>query len=569
MPTFAIDELDTEQEPQITAHGFFASPLTDNIQEKPDGSLLVENCPIARTGFQSYSIRDLPQQAARKLGLDLSNPSANIDLYRPASEVFAPAFIASLEGASICDNHPPDFITPETFSKYSQGHMQNVRKGDEQLDDGEWPLLADLVISGEPLVGKVRRKEARENSLGYDFSIRREGNKIIQCEMVGNHDAVVPKGRAGDDVRINDAAPEIVPPRAESPPAQKSLPTTSTAAPVTRASTDNATSTKKERKPVKNNILHLLGLGLRAKAADAETDPEELAQAALDVGEFQKKPPEVDAEDKRGRDRKAKDEAEYEETEGRDRKVRDRKKSRDEATIDPIDEDHESAEDEHRSIMHDALDRMIDAQDRKGGRDRRADDTDLEELKNLLGEFFTEEETEPAHEAADADPAELEEALGAGEEPDAEDAIDPGEEVESSGEEALAEDEEEDLEAEDEDLEEEPIADRKKARDQARARAQDSARATLNMLRPFVAKLGKSKAEDAMKKAYNTALGTLRASRVSTGGYGEFARGAHALDHKRVGTAPPHLRARAADSAEDSNAKLQKLYDDLRTKGGK
>ena len=574
-----------ELEPQVTAHGFLASPITDNIKEMDDGSLVVEDCPVARTGFQSYSVRDLPQRAASDLGIDTSNPNASIDLYRPASEVFKPEFLASLEGRPICDNHPPDFVKPETFTRYTQGHLQNVRRGTEQLDDGEWPILADLIISGEPLVSKVRARTSRENSLGYDFSIRRDGNKIVQCDMVGNHLAVVPKGRAGDDVRINDAAPP-----GESPP-EKTL--TSVAAPAARASTVNASVTKKkEHKPVKNNILHLLGLGLKAKAADSDTEPEELAQAALDVGKFQENPSDS-ADDRKGRDRKAKDEPDPDELDeeaddrrARDRKARDRKArdrhardefeedpinqcddrhsrdryaddrhSRDEFSEDPTDFDHGPGED--RRVMHDALDRLLDAEDAKHGRDRRADDTDLEALKNLLSEFFTEEEAEPQHETDDADPAELEEVLGAGEQPDAEDEADPGEELEPSGEENLAEDDDEVVE------EDEPMAEDRKIRD--RARAADGVRATLAMLRPAVARCS----DASVKRAFNTALGSLRASRANSGDYGAFVRGARALDHDRVGSRPAYLRARAADgSAEDPNTKLQKVYDDLRAKGG-
>ena len=367
--------------PEITVHGFLASQLTDHIREMPDGSLVVEDCPIARTGFQTYACKDLPQQRAKDLGLDMSNPSAEIDLYRPPEEVFAPEFIASLEGRPITDGHPPGFVTPENFREYALGHIQNVRKGDEAMEDGEWPLLADLVISGEPLVSKVRNRQAKEISLGYDYGIRRDGPRIVQCAMAGNHNAIVPSGRAGDLVSIGDQAVA----------AQVSQ--TSAAAPAaTRATNVNAVSTKKERKPVKNNILHLLGLGLRAKAADAETDPEELAQAALDVGEFQK----PTAEDKKARDRKrsrdaeepeeeliAEDEADIEVTRTQDRKVRDRKKTHDNADIEV------TRTQDKRKRMHDALDKMLDEQGCEA-EDTEATDADLAELKKLLGEFFTE-----------------------------------------------------------------------------------------------------------------------------------------------------------------------------------
>jgi hypothetical protein len=523
-----------QDEPEIiratkTVHGYLASPLSEHISEMPDGSLLIVGCPIARTGWQEYAIRDLPQERAKQLGIDISNPSAMIDLYRPASEVFKPEFLASLNGRPVTDNHPPGFVDPTNFNQYSKGHIQNPRKGPHPLEDGEWPVIADIVISGEPLVGKVRTKQAREISLGYDFTIDRDGDRIIQCDYVANHTAVVPKGRAGDLIAIGDAAPDLTVQRV-TPPEPAASPPEPSAGHV--ALTTHASTTKKEKPKVKNNLLHLLGLGLRAKAADAETDPEDLAQAAVDVGKF--------ADDKR----KAGDEDfEIEET----GQVKDRKrKAKD---LDPeIEETHTN---DRRSKMHDALDKMLDA---------KGKDEDLNELGDMLKEFFGQEAKEPEHQATDveelpeeeeevedADPAELEELLGEGEEPDEEEADDAEEEVGPGGEENLEEEEE---------------ADDRKKRAKDRATAHDGAVATLKMLRPVVARCK----DAAMKNAFNTALASVsRASRARTGdsGYSRFAAGSRA----RSGNLP-HNTARAADAAADANAKLQKYYDERR-KGGK
>ena len=316
---------------------------------------------------------------------------------------------------------------------------------------------------------------------------------------------------------------------------------------------------------MKNNILHLLGLGLRAMAADAETGPEELAQAALDVGEFQK----PTAEDRKARDKRkgrdaeedeeeliGEDEADIEVTRTQDRKARDKRGSRDEADIEVT-----RTQDKRRK-MHDALDKMLDEQGCPG-EDAEADDADLEELKKLLGEFFNEEEREPQHQTEDADPSELEEVLGAGEEPDAEDELEaePGEELAPSGEAELEADDEDPLEEEEE--EEEFVGDRAHAKDSAeRARAIDSARATLKMLRPAVARCKDS----AVKSAFNAAYATVtRSSRPSTGSYGSFSRTAQARD---VAARQPGGRARAADKAEDSNKKMQEYYN-KRVKEGK
>ena len=552
-----------EQELGITAHGYLASPISDNIREMEDGTLVVESCPIARTGWMTYAVRDLPQEAARRLGVDVSNPSANIDLYRAPQDVFAPEFLASLNGRPVTENHPPDFVTPDTFSKYALGHIQNVRKGDEPLDNGDWPIVADLIISGEPLVSKVLSKQLRELSLGYDYAVKRVGEQIRQVGMMGNHLAVVPQGRAGDEVRINDAAPTQV--LTVSPRAAPSEPeATKPPGPGARlaAQTVNATPTKKEKPKVKNNLLHILGLGLRAKAADADTDPEELAKLAVDIGKHGGKDSEEEEEELSAEDRCA-----------RDRKARDRKKARD-LEEDSTDYDHEPVFDRKKRAMHDALDKLID-----GGYDKHADDEDLNELGDMLKEFFGQEAKEPEHqvadveeepEAVDADPAELEELLGKGEEPDAEDGIepDPGEEVLESGEEALVEDGVEEGECahcgEVTDAVNCPSCgckDRKPVKDKARAAdAAVGVKATLKYLRPFIARSN----DAALKVAFNTTLGmTTRTSRAGSGGYGAFANSARARDSKRIGSSSPIAAAEAA------NTKLQSVYDQLHEKGGK
>jgi len=520
-----------QDEPEIvratkTAHGYLASPLSEHISEMPDGSLLIVGCPIARTGWQEYSVRDLPQELAKELGIDITNPSAMIDLYRPASEVFKPEFLASLNGRPVTDNHPPGFVDPSNFSQYSKGHIQNPRRGPEPLEDGEWPVIADIVISGEPLVGKVRTKQARDISLGYNFTIDRDGDRIIQCDYIANHTAVVPKGRAGDLVSIGDAQSEDLTAQCVTPPEPAASPPEPSAGHVT--STTNALPTKKEKKPVMNLRKHIWGLGLRAAAQDADIEPEKLAELT---------PPE--AEDKK----KARDEDfEIEET-GQVKDTRKRKAK----DLDPeIEETHTN---DKRGRMHDALDKMLDA---------RGKDADIEALKDLLNDFLSEEETEPQHEAKDAeeeeevedaDPAELEELLGEGEEPDEEEADDAEEEVGPGGEENFEEEEE---------------ADDRKKRAKDRATAHDGAVATLRMLRPVVARCN----DASVKAAFNTALSSVsRTSRARTGdsGYGRFAAGSRA----RTADLPRQNNiARAADATADANAKLQKYYDERR-KGGK
>jgi len=72
---------ETEEELSVLSatkspHGYLTSPLTDNIHMTDEGYLVVVGCPIARTGWQKYAIKDLPQERAADLGVDMSNPHA-------------------------------------------------------------------------------------------------------------------------------------------------------------------------------------------------------------------------------------------------------------------------------------------------------------------------------------------------------------------------------------------------------------------------------------------------------------------------------------------------------------
>jgi hypothetical protein len=292
---------------------------------------------------------------------------------------------------------------------------------------------------------------------------------------------------------------------------------------------------------VANVLKNLRGRMLKAFAVDAE--PEDVAEAA----EVLNQPP-AEAEDRKPKGKDAKH--------TRDGESPDDPEEDDEADVEdrkPHGRDKKPAKDAHRQRMHDALDDLLDKED--DGESAEATDADLEELKNLLGQFFSEEETEPQHEAADLEPdtAELDEVLEG--EPVADGTI----EEEQLPEEV--QDVEPAVEEEDPDGEEDlaPVGD--KAKD--RARATDGAAAVLKTMRKAVAHCGDAD----VQRAFNAALGSVtRASRVSTGSHAAFSGAAHARDG-----APhaPSARVRAMDQAgPDRVAKLQAAYTTAH-KGGK
>jgi len=511
---------------------------------------------------------ELPQDRAADLGLDTSNPRSEIKVYRSPEEVFHPDTIHSFEGKAVTDNHPPgdDFVTPENFAELAMGHMQNVRKGKEPLESGEYPLVADLMITREPLLSEVRNKKKREVSCGYEFNIDRDGDVILQISMIGNHVAVVDKGRAGVEARITDSAPAEVEVEeqqqsAETPVVENEDPagkqvvaeasqdqqSVSTEPEGDKPQTSNATQ---EKKPMKLSLKGLFGLGLIESAKKENADPEALADAALELSRMHKgsarandaETAEEEREMEQGEDSRARDRR------SRDRHADDRRT--DDRHADDRRTDDRSMEDRHaddrrtddsrgddvRSRMHRQLDRMLDARDTRGN-DDRGDDADMNELRSILDDYLMEESREPEHQSQSEDeiPPELVEGEAEAEgqpEGEGEDTGDELGEVANQAEvvQYTADSRANDGRARD-------AARRRGGDSQQRTRAADAAsaaKAVLNALKPIVAR---SK-DSAVRKAWNAqARRVFGTSETRSTGYADVAGASR--DHSRARDAQP------------------------------
>ena len=176
--------------------------------------------PICRTGSQFYFGRELKKNEGYRSLWGLKDDQ-QYEVFRPLEEVTAPETIASFEGKSVLDLHPPDKVLIDALDEYngiSQGHMQNVRVG-LPLPDGEFagetPLLADLIVKNPELNLKIE-SGIRQVSCGYRFVLAKDAvGRLIMRKIRGNHTAVVPRGRAGSEIAIGDAAPPDVPPNSK------------------------------------------------------------------------------------------------------------------------------------------------------------------------------------------------------------------------------------------------------------------------------------------------------------------------------------------------------------------
>ncbi len=181
---------------------YCGEPVSESIAVTPDGFWIIRNTTIGRTGFQTYKVGEIADPEGL-IGDDYS-PEEELQLWRDPSEVFSPATLASFEGKSLTLGHPHDLLNPYTDTDHAVGHVQNVHKGREPLDSGDWPMLADLIVKDAEAIEALKSGEC-QLSCGYTYRLAKEGHRWDQREILGNHVAMVPRGRAGHEARVETA----------------------------------------------------------------------------------------------------------------------------------------------------------------------------------------------------------------------------------------------------------------------------------------------------------------------------------------------------------------------------
>lgn len=174
---------------------YTTSKISDNIHETPEGYLVCIGVPIARTGEMVYARGETPLEVG---------PDGRVIVTRDETELFRPETIASFEGKAFTIRHPVEFVGPDNWSTLAKGVMQNVRQGEEKDEDGEWPLLADVLVTDVRSIEMVKAG-VREVSCGYEAEYTQTGvGRGVQTNIIGNHLALVEEGRAGPSYAIND-----------------------------------------------------------------------------------------------------------------------------------------------------------------------------------------------------------------------------------------------------------------------------------------------------------------------------------------------------------------------------
>jgi hypothetical protein len=163
------------------------SPI-EKYEVTPEGYLRAW-ASIARTGIQLYT--DADGSVRRE--------------YRPEMEVASPDSLASFAGKAITSEHPPVLLDAENTKDYQVGFS-----GTEVVYDNGF-VKAVMTITDQDTIERIMRGDAREVSAGYRVNydptpgVTDSGEHYdgIQKEILGNHIAVVRRGRAGPQVKLH------------------------------------------------------------------------------------------------------------------------------------------------------------------------------------------------------------------------------------------------------------------------------------------------------------------------------------------------------------------------------
>uniref|UniRef100_C6BBT1 Putative bacteriophage protein n=1 Tax=Ralstonia pickettii (strain 12D) TaxID=428406 RepID=C6BBT1_RALP1 len=178
----------------------------------PEGFLLCEEVPVARTGEMIYGPGEVPVEPG---------PDGLIRISRTPEEVFRDETLASCVGKPVTLDHPDDFVGPTNFAALGKGAMLNVRRGSGIEDD---LMIADLLVTDAEAIKAIQDDGIEEVSLGYEADYEQVSpGRGVQRNIVVNHVALVERGRCGPRCAIGDKEPEEMKTKDSKPKGKRSF----------------------------------------------------------------------------------------------------------------------------------------------------------------------------------------------------------------------------------------------------------------------------------------------------------------------------------------------------------
>lgn len=173
---------------------FHTTAVLGRTQETTrEGFLVCHDVPIAAVGEMLYAAGEVPLKPG---------PDGIVRVTRDAETLLADETVRSFEGKPVTMDHPPEDVSPANWRRHVVGTTHRVRVGD---GDQAGMLVADLLLSDQRAIDAVRRGQ-REVSCGYDADYEQTGPGTgRQSSILGNHVALVARGRCGPRCAIGDS----------------------------------------------------------------------------------------------------------------------------------------------------------------------------------------------------------------------------------------------------------------------------------------------------------------------------------------------------------------------------
>lgn len=163
----------------------------------PEGYLLCEGVRLSATRPMLYKADEIPE---------IEPANGMVVMNRDADILFADETIASFQGKPITIEHPEELLGPEDWREHSVGVVLAPRRG-VGVDDSF--LVADLLVTDEDAIKMIEDTTRRcEVSCGYDGEREQVRPGVGRfTRMIGNHVALVERGRCGPACAIGDEEP--------------------------------------------------------------------------------------------------------------------------------------------------------------------------------------------------------------------------------------------------------------------------------------------------------------------------------------------------------------------------
>lgn len=124
---------------------------------------------------------------------------------RTADVVFDPATMDSFVGQPITIKHPPGLVNTENRRDHDHGTILSARRGEGAFSDF---MVGDILITTQEGIAAI--ENLKEVSCGYDAEFETiSPGRGRQTKIVGNHLALVGRGRCGPSCYVGDQSMEV------------------------------------------------------------------------------------------------------------------------------------------------------------------------------------------------------------------------------------------------------------------------------------------------------------------------------------------------------------------------